>query len=99
MLLAALGFGIFGGIHATDPGKGLQLDGVENSSQAQRMREVRLAHAMEGLGFAGSVLAMSGGVMLAIGLAVPRRAACRRSAACRLHVAPGVASLSIIGRF
>lgn len=99
LLLTALGFGVFGGIHAADPGKGLQLEGFGDSSRAQRMREVKLARAMQGLGFAGGTLAISGAVMLAVGLAPPRAAARRASARCKIRFAPGLASFSVIGRF
>lgn len=96
LLLAAVGFGTFGGVHAGNPGKGLQLAGFDDGG---RQRSVtRLARGMQVLGFVGTALVLSGGVLIGVGVPRYRGDAPRRSKVV-LAVAPGVGSLSVVGRF
>ena len=92
LLSTAIGLGVFGGIHAGNPGPGLSLEG----DQPEVFRLLRLARAMQGLGLAGIALSAAGGIALGIGIArggagSPARAA-RRS---RLVIAPGPATLVV----
>ena len=88
-LFSIVGFSVLGGMHAANPGPGLQLDGID---PAHAERTVRLARAMEGLGYSGVALMLSGGIIAAVSGAKLRQSR-------RLALAPGPTSLSLVGRF
>ncbi len=66
LILAAVGFGVFAGIHTGNPGRGLEIDGFDDVRDTQRV--VRVGRAMGGMGIAGGIAAIGGAIALAIGL-------------------------------
>jgi hypothetical protein len=97
LVLGSIGFAVFGGIHAGNPGPGLSLVSGDSSTDAERQRLVRLARATEGIAYTGVALMLTGGVIAAIAGAKLRQA--RRGRAQAMLVVPGLASLSVSGRF
>jgi hypothetical protein len=89
LLASAIGFSTLAGMHAADPGRGLEFD------RGSR-RTVTIARSMEGLGATGVALIATGGIVSAIGAIGWRRQARDEP---RLRLAPGLGSLTLFGRF
>jgi hypothetical protein len=96
LLLAAVGFGIYGGILAGNPGKGAE---ISFEDERREIRVVRLARGMQAIGITGSVLMGAGIVLVTIGLARRPSAVARRARLPSVAVAPGIGSLTLVGRF
>ncbi len=94
LLLAAVGFGVVGGLQAALPAPGLQL-GAGGTTPAQAHRVVALAHGMEAIGYTGATMAIAGATMLGVGLGLRRR----HERLARLRLVPGYAAVAIAGRF
>lgn len=96
LLLGTIAFSVLGGIHAGNPGDGLML---ESSDARDRQRTLNLARGMEGLGYASVAMLLSGVVVLAVGGATYRKGLRAQRERAHVSVAPGLGSLSLVGRF
>jgi len=97
LLISVAGASTFAGIHVGNPGPGLQLVGGKDDDSADARRLVQTARAMGGLAIAGGVVAAAGLAIFAVGVHRYRKEARQRRA--RLAVAPGLASVWLVGRF
>lgn len=95
LLLAAIGFGVFGGIHAGNPGAGLELEGDPSHADAT----LALARGMAGLGIVGASAIAAGSVVLAIGAVRYKRGHQRGKQSRSISLRSGWGSLSVFGRF
>ena len=96
LFLGTLGFGVLGGIHAASPGPGRV---IVSDDPAHARRTVRLANNMATVGYIGGSLFVSGAIIATIGLVKLRRARRFENRRVAWTVAPGPASLGIVGRF
>lgn len=91
LVTAGVGFGIFAGVHAANPGAGLSLEGPDAG------RALRVARAGAAVGYTGLALAAAGGVAALVGAL--RLRAGRRAARRRVALVPGPRGVVFTGRF
>ena len=71
LLSGTLGFGVLGGIHAGNPGRGLSLEFDDPNAAS---RTLKLANSMSLVGVVGASMLVSGIIVAAIGGSMRRRA-------------------------
>lgn len=91
VIAATIGFSTWGGMHAANPGPGLQLDGTADSSH----RALRLARGMEALAYTGVALTVVGTIVLAVGVDRLRKHRRAHEMASRPRLVPGSGGLAL----